>query len=145
MKDAIPADATGAFGAFGEVGDSWFWNTRTMCNLSNDQFTLVICCMQGSILPSYIGIIRIIYKDPYEPISIMECHTGFERCSPGFHPNTRVKNGSLGPVEVQKTLPPLPPGWKIVRGWYFTILGDRGSLTGGAHQYLATARGVRSH
>ena len=103
MKDAIPVDATGAFGAFGEVGDSWFWNTRTMCNLSNDQFTLVICCMQGSILPSYIGIIRRNYKDPYEPISTMECHTGFARCSPGR---------SLGPVEVQKTLPPSPQDGK---------------------------------
>ncbi len=35
----------------------------------------------GIILPSYY--IRIIsqYKDPYERISIMERHKGFERCS----------------------------------------------------------------
>ena len=32
-------------------------------------------------LPSFIGIIIIHYKDPYKPISIMECHKGFECCS----------------------------------------------------------------
>ena len=30
------------------------------------------------ILPSYIGIIRRHYKDPYQPINIMECQQGFE-------------------------------------------------------------------
>ena len=35
------------------------------------------------ILPSYVGIIISHYKDPYEPISRMECHKGFERCSDG--------------------------------------------------------------
>ena len=28
-----------------------------------------------------MGIIISHYKDFYEPISIMECHKGFERCS----------------------------------------------------------------
>ena len=37
---------------------------------------LVICCTEGIILPKYIGIITSHYKDPYEPISIMECHKG---------------------------------------------------------------------
>ena len=36
------------------------------------------------ILPNYMGVIRSQYKDPYKPISIMECHMGFERCSNGF-------------------------------------------------------------
>ena len=39
--------------------------------------TLVICCLWGIILPSYIAI-----KINYEPASIIECHPGFERCSP---------------------------------------------------------------
>ena len=33
------------------------------------------------LLPSYIGIIISQYKDPYKPISKMECHKGFEHCS----------------------------------------------------------------
>ena len=28
-----------------------------------------------------MGILICQYKDPYKPISIMECHKGFERCS----------------------------------------------------------------
>ena len=31
-----------------------------------------------------MGIIVNQYKDPYKPISIMECHKGFERCSNGY-------------------------------------------------------------
>ena len=31
-----------------------------------------------------MGIIISHYKDPYQPISIMECHNGFERCLDGF-------------------------------------------------------------
>ena len=33
------------------------------------------------ILPNYIWIIISQYKDAYKPISTMECHKGFERCS----------------------------------------------------------------
>ena len=33
------------------------------------------------MLPSYIGIIISQDKDAYEPISTMECHKGFARCS----------------------------------------------------------------
>ena len=33
------------------------------------------------ILPTYMGIVISHHKDPYEPISIVECHKGFERCS----------------------------------------------------------------
>ena len=33
------------------------------------------------MLPSPIGIIINHYKDPYKPISIMECQQGSERCS----------------------------------------------------------------
>ena len=29
----------------------------------------------------YIGIVISQYKDPYQAISITECHKGFERCS----------------------------------------------------------------
>ena len=44
--------------------------------------SLVICCLWGIILLRSIGIIRSHYnKDPYEPVSIMEYHKGFERCS----------------------------------------------------------------
>ena len=28
-----------------------------------------------------MGILICQYKDPYKPVSIMECHKGFERCS----------------------------------------------------------------
>lgn len=31
--------------------------------------------------PNYLGIIISTYKDPYKPISIIECHISFERCS----------------------------------------------------------------
>ena len=34
------------------------------------------------ILPSYMWIVKNHCKNPYEPISIMECQQGFERCSP---------------------------------------------------------------
>ena len=46
-----------------------------------DQLTLVICCKQGSILPSYIRTIISYCKDPYQPTRIMECNKGFEHCS----------------------------------------------------------------
>ena len=36
--------------------------------------TLVICCILGIILANY--------KDPYQQTSIIECHKGFELCSP---------------------------------------------------------------
>ena len=35
--------------------------------------TVVICCIYGIILPSYMGVIISHYKDPYKPISTMEC------------------------------------------------------------------------
>ena len=31
-----------------------------------------------------MGTIISQYKDPYKPMSIMECHNGFERCPPCF-------------------------------------------------------------
>ena len=37
----------------------------------------------GIILPSYVGIIINHYKDPYEPISIVESKAGFFRDSVG--------------------------------------------------------------
>ena len=40
-----------------------------LSQLSSDQFTLVGCF----ILPSDMGIVLSQYKDPYEPISKMEC------------------------------------------------------------------------
>ena len=41
------------------------------------------CCIIGdAIIPSYMGIVIISHgRDPYEPISIVECHKGIERCS----------------------------------------------------------------
>ncbi len=45
---------------------------------------LVISWIWKITLPSFIAIIRIHYKDPYEPISIIEWHKGFERCSIGM-------------------------------------------------------------
>ena len=38
----------------------------------------------------YIGIIISQYKDPYQPITLMECHKGFERCSLGCLLNSLV-------------------------------------------------------
>lgn len=35
----------------------------------------------GVILPSLIGISRSCCKDAQQPISIMQCHKGFEHCS----------------------------------------------------------------
>ena len=44
--------------------------------------TLVGCLIKGIIiLPNYIRILICQYKDPYKPISTMECHKAFERCS----------------------------------------------------------------
>ena len=43
--------------------------------------TLVICFLYRTILPSYIGIMISHHKDPCEPMGIMECYTGFWRCS----------------------------------------------------------------
>lgn len=37
---------------------------------------------RDDILPCYTGIMTSHCKDPYEPIITMECHKGFERCSP---------------------------------------------------------------
>ena len=47
--------------------------------------TLVICCLEGITLPSYIRIISYaMMKDPYEPTNTMEYHKGFEDCSAVF-------------------------------------------------------------
>ena len=43
--------------------------------------TLVICFLYRMILPSYIGIMISHHKDPCEPMGIVECYTGFWRCS----------------------------------------------------------------
>ena len=45
--------------------------------------TLVICCVYIGDYTTHFwgGIIISHYKDFYEPISIMECHKGFEGCS----------------------------------------------------------------
>ena len=40
-----------------------------------------IFCIEGIILPSYMGIVKSRCKNPYQPIGIMECQQGFERCS----------------------------------------------------------------
>ena len=51
--------------------------------MSNEK-TLVRCLIEGPdkiILPKYMGIIISQYKDPYKPNSIVECPSGFERCS----------------------------------------------------------------
>ena len=37
--------------------------------------------VSGKILPRYIGNITSHFEDLYKPISIRECHKGFERCS----------------------------------------------------------------
>ncbi len=34
--------------------------------------TLVVCCIEGIILSSYMGILINYYKDPYKTTSIME-------------------------------------------------------------------------
>ena len=38
--------------------------------------TLISCCIYKGL---YYPVMQVLhYKDPYEPISTMECHTGFE-------------------------------------------------------------------
>ncbi len=52
-------------------------------NLSSVQFTPGwLFDIGDEILPNYMGIIISQYKNPYKPISIMECHKDFEHCSP---------------------------------------------------------------
>ena len=45
------------------------------------QILRVIFVVYRGLYYSVTGITVSQYKDPYEPISIMECHKGFERCS----------------------------------------------------------------
>ena len=53
------------------------WKPRCFgawCLLFLDTKALVICCIYGIILPSYVGIRISHYKDPYQQTSTMECH-----------------------------------------------------------------------
>ena len=80
LHPELPATQVMKCADFPDVWSSCFWWIKT----SSDQLTLVICCIHRIILPSYRGSYIIIishYKDPYKPISIMECQQGFERCS----------------------------------------------------------------
>ena len=43
--------------------------------------TLVIGCVYGILVPSYIGIMLNHDKKPFEPITKMECNRSFEGCS----------------------------------------------------------------
>ena len=62
--------------------------------------TLVGYLIWWIILPNYMGIIISQYEDPYKPISIMECHKGFERCSDGgiFQICALFSPGTLGKI-----------------------------------------------
>lgn len=42
---------------------------------------LVIGCVYGILVLSYIGIMFNHYKKPFEPITRMECNRSFEGCS----------------------------------------------------------------
>ena len=44
------------------------FQVNSKSHLSSDQFTLVICCIQGIILPNHVGILISHYKDPRIPI-----------------------------------------------------------------------------
>ena len=50
------------------------------------------------MLPSYIEILISHDKDPYQPISIMECQHGFERCS-----NVEAKIANFSPSKLVKS------------------------------------------
>ena len=65
------------------------FNLAYVCNLSSDQNRGCLLYI-GNFTTHYIGIIISQYKDPYQPISLMECHKGFERCSLGFLLNSLV-------------------------------------------------------
>lgn len=43
--------------------------------------TLVIGCVYGILVSSYIGIMLNHDKKPFEPITRMECNRSFEGCS----------------------------------------------------------------
>ena len=52
-------------------------------------FTLTLRVLEetfwvGFTQPNYMGILICQYKDPYKPISILECYEGFEHCSFSF-------------------------------------------------------------
>lgn len=49
--------------------------------LSNEQNLGYFALYWGVIKPSLFGISRSYCKDPQQPISIMQCHKGFEHCS----------------------------------------------------------------
>ena len=48
--------------------------------MSSDQ-NLGYLLYLGDYTQLYVGILMSHCKDPYEPISRMHCHKGFERCS----------------------------------------------------------------
>ena len=49
-------------------------------DLSNEQKPWLFRVYRGLYYP-VMGIVINQYKDPYEPISIVECQQGFQRCS----------------------------------------------------------------
>ena len=81
--------------------------TSTSCQLvSYEQWPkswLWMLYIWGIIIRSYTGVITSHYKDPYEPISIMERHKGFE------HLVAHV-------VNVSSSKQPALLHWKINRG-----------------------------
>ncbi len=98
--------------------------------------TLVICCIYiciyiyGIILPSYMGVIICHYKDPYEPISIMECHKGFLNVAqPPFRVRWQFQVGS-GFVEIAQVLDMRYTsinllGYKHINSWWSTFWSTR--------------------
>ena len=65
---------------------------RGFCCLFEGRGIFVSAQLYGDriVLPNYVGIglyypgiVESQCKDPYKPISIMECHKGFERCLAG--------------------------------------------------------------
>ena len=58
--------------------------TLEKIHLSSDQNPGWLGYIGDDKLLSYIGIIISHYQDPHQPISIMKCHKGLERCSFAF-------------------------------------------------------------
>ena len=62
--------------------------------MSSDQNFGYLLYIGDQKLPSYIRIMISPFRDPYEPISTMERHKGFEVCSHEYYLHLRETNTS---------------------------------------------------
>ena len=94
-------------GSFGFSGNRWATPRDILEALEQCKKPWLFGVYKGITLPSFIGIIfNHYYKDPYEPISIMECHKSFERCSLGWK-SQNPTSPDIDPQISQKQFDPL--------------------------------------